>query len=167
MRNKTILAFLLAAAQWPAANVTAATDGTNAMPGMSGMEMSATKMKLAPVKITGAWIRALPSGLPAGGYFALRNDGDKTLELTAASSPSCGMLMLHKSESTGGMSHMSDVTSIEIAPKATLTFAPGGYHLMCMKPKNLKPGDTASVTLTFADGSQADADFAVKTATGN
>ncbi|HVP83411.1 MAG TPA: DUF1775 domain-containing protein [Rhizomicrobium sp.] len=166
----------------PAPTLTVAANDDDSMGGMdmhdhdmhdmAGMDMSAPSSaakpgKVAPVKITDAWIRALPSGLPAGGYFTLRNEGDKTLELTSASSPSCGMLMLHKSENTGGMSHMSDVTSLKIAPKATLTFAPGGYHLMCMKPKALKPGDTASVTLKFTDGSQADANFAVKSATGN
>ncbi len=168
MRNKTNLSFLLAAMLWPTASVIAAADGANSMPEMDmhDMDMSPSA-KPAPVKITDAWMRALPSGLPAGGYFTLRNNGGTQLELTGASSPACGTLMLHKSENTGGMSHMSGVTSIEIAPKGTLAFAPGGYHLMCMNPKDLKPGSTATVTLKFSNGSQADAKFAVRSATGN
>ena len=54
-----------------------------------------------------------------------------------------------------------------LAPHGTLVFAPGGYHLMCMQPKGLKPGDTAPVTLKFRDGSTADARFAIRNAAGN
>ncbi len=39
------------------------------------------------VKITDAWMRALPSNLPAGGYFTLRNESAKPVTLTGASSP--------------------------------------------------------------------------------
>ena len=51
----------------------------------------------APIAITGGWMRALPGNLPAGGYFTLHNGSDKTVTLDGASSPACGILMLHKS----------------------------------------------------------------------
>jgi hypothetical protein len=69
-----------------------------------------------PVVVTQAWIRALPGKLPAGGYFTLRNTGARTLTLSGAASPACGMLMLHKSDTAGGMSSMSDVAAVDIAP---------------------------------------------------
>jgi copper(I)-binding protein len=34
-----------------------------------------------------------------------------------------------------------------------VTFAPGGYHLMCMQP-SMKIGETVNVTLMFQDGSK-------------
>jgi len=67
------------------------------------------------------------------------------------------MLMLHRSENVGGTMRMDDVSSVEVAPGATLKFAPGGYHLMCMDPSPaLKPGARVAVTLSFVDGTKVD-----------
>ena len=43
------------------------------------------------------WIRLLPAGVPAAGYFALRNDTRQRAELVAASSPAYGDVMIHMS----------------------------------------------------------------------
>jgi len=78
------------------------------------------------VTVSDAWMRALPGGLPAGGYFTLRNKTSKTLTLQSASSPACGVLMLHKSDTMGGMATMANVDSIDVRPGGTLEFSPGG-----------------------------------------
>ena len=45
----------------------------------------------------------------------------------------------------------------------SVTFAPAGYHLMCMKPTAaVKPGGTVPVTLTFKDGGTLTGDFPVR-----
>jgi copper(I)-binding protein len=120
----------------------------------------------ADVSVTDAWFRALPSGLPAAGYFTLRNSGG-AIKLTGANSSACGMLMLHKSENTNGMSSMGDVKSVDVPAGGQVAFAPGGYHLMCMAPAAaMKPGAHLSVTLQFLDGSTKTADFAVRNAAG-
>jgi hypothetical protein len=120
----------------------------------------------APV-VSNGWIRILPAGLPAAGYFDLHNGSDKVISLTGAASPACGMLMLHKSEDVGGTMRMEEVASIEVAPGATLKFAPGGYHLMCMPPSaGLKPGGHVAVTLDFADGAKVTSEFVIRNATG-
>ena len=126
----------------------------------------AAPVHAAPV-VSNGWIRLLPAGLPAAGYFDLHNGGDKAISLTGAGSPACGMLMLHKSDNSGGMEHMMDVSSVEVAPGATLKFAPAGYHLMCMDPSPaLKPGARVSVTLEFADGTKLQSQFAIRGANG-
>lgn len=117
--------------------------------------------------VTNAWFRALPNNLPAAGYFTLKNAGPKTVSLTGADSAACGMLMLHKTEQMGGMNHMSMVDSVDVPAGGTLSFAPGGYHLMCMDPTAaLKPGATVPVTLKFSDGTMVKTEFPVKSATG-
>jgi len=122
----------------------------------------------APVGLSGAWFRALPAGLPAAGYFTLHNGGGRMIALTGADSPACGMLMLHKSENMGGMEHMVAVDRIDVAPGATVVFAPGGYHLMCMDPKPaLRPGARVPATLQFSDGTRLQVWFAVRGAAGN
>lgn len=121
----------------------------------------------AAVTVGNGWIRLLPAGLPAAGYFDLHNGSDKPISLTGASSPACGMLMLHKSQNVGGMTRMVDVSSVEVAPRATLKFAPGFYHLMCMKPSPaLNPGAHVAVTLIFSGGTKVTSEFAVRGATG-
>jgi copper(I)-binding protein len=119
------------------------------------------------VTAANGWFRALPANLPPGGYFELRNTGRWPVLLKGAGSPACGMLMLHKSESKNGVGTMEDVSSLEIPAGGTLSFAPGGYHLMCMGPTAaMKPGASVTVTLDFADGTKVSTTFAVKNARG-
>ena len=121
----------------------------------------------ASITITDGWIRAIPNR-PAGGYFTLSNDSGKRVVLTGASSPACGMLMLHKTETESGMADMNDVKDVPIAVGQHVTFAPGGYHLMCMNPTGaVAPGNKVPVTLIFSDGMQVTNTFAVRNATGH
>src|SRR5581483_4410457 len=80
----------------------------------------------ADVRVSDAWIRALPAGLPAAGYFVLHNAGAKDAALTGAQSPACGMLMLHRSTTLNGMSSMNEVLSVTVPAHGRLAFAPGG-----------------------------------------
>lgn len=122
------------------------------------------------LSVTNAWMRALPASVPSGGYFVLHNAGKTSVTLTGASSPACGMLMLHKTSSMDGMSgmaRMDDVSEAEVPAKGTLSFSPGGYHLMCMNATGLlKPGRTVPVTLAFKDGSSLKSVFTVRNAAG-
>jgi hypothetical protein len=122
----------------------------------------------ADIAVSGAWFRSLPSGQPAGGYFIMKNGGAAPVELVAAESAACGMLMLHRTVNSSGASKMLDVKSVSVPAGGTASFAPGGYHLMCMDPgPAMALGKTVSVTLVFSDGSKVHAEFAVKNAAGN
>jgi copper(I)-binding protein len=127
----------------------------------------AAPVNAADLTVTNGWFRALPGGLPSGGYFSLGNSGASPVELTGARSPACGMLMLHQSIDTGGMSRMDDVRRVTVPAGGSVSFSPGGYHLMCMNPTAaMTPGKTVPVTLLFANGTSTDASFAVRNATG-
>lgn len=134
--------------------------------GLAGLLLSA-QARAAAVTVTDAWIRALPGHLPAAGYFVLHNAGSRELSLTGASSPACGMLMLHKSNSDNGMANMKDVDSVAIPAGGSVRFAPGGLHLMCMDPKPLRRGTAVPVTLRFANGETVSVPFAVRNALGH
>jgi len=123
--------------------------------------------------VTNAWMRALPSSVPSGGYFTLHNSGTSPVILTGASSPACGMLMMHQTSSMDGMAGMSgmakmeDISEVEVPAGGTLNFSPGGYHLMCMNASALlKPGASVPVTFAFKDGTSLKAAFAVRNAGG-
>jgi hypothetical protein len=119
------------------------------------------------VSLQNGWLRLLVAARPAGGYFTLTNASGNAKTLTGASSPDCGELMLHESRHEGGQEQMVMVRQVAVPPHGTLSFAPGGYHLMCVRPAaSMKPGDSVPVTLRFADGGTLEADFAVRGATG-
>lgn len=106
--------------------------------------------------VTKPWFRLITPQVPAGGYISLRNGSGKSETLTGVSSPSCGILVLHRTEGD----RMMAVPSITLPPGGSLTLAPGGYHLMCMKP-TVAVGETMQVTLTFQDGATATFAFPV------
>lgn len=104
---------------------------------------------------------------PAAGYFTLTNDSATAQELVGAASPGCGMLMLHQSMETGGVSRMMYVAGVTVPAHGKVTFTPGGYHLMCMSPAAvLRPGKSVPVTLTFKGGATLTASFPVESAGG-
>jgi hypothetical protein len=106
-------------------------------------------------------MRFIIKARPAAGYFTLNNATAKPVELTGASSSACGMLMLHQSTQEKGVEKMRMVDKVPVPAHGTVSFAPGGYHLMCMNPK-MNVGDTVPVTLTFAGGEKVTAQFPVK-----
>ena len=121
----------------------------------------------APLEVSDGWIRAMPAGIPSGGYFTLHNRSGKNATLTGASAPACGNLMLHKSEMTGGMSSMHHVDEVDVPAGGSIAFAPGGYHLMCMQVTSaITPGAKVPVTLLFKDGSKLTVPFEVRNAAG-
>jgi copper(I)-binding protein len=106
-----------------------------------------------PVTAVKPWVRYLLPSIPAAGYMTLQNNGGTDAVLTAAASPACAMLMLHKSQDNSGMAMMMDVTTITIPAHGAVSLAPGGYHLMCMTP-SMKLGQTVTMVLTFQDGTK-------------
>ena len=120
------------------------------------------------VTIEKPWIRLIIKARPAAGYFTLHNNGDKAVVLTGASSSGCGMAMLHQSKEVNGVEKMLPVKSVTVKPHGTLSFAPGGYHVMCMKPQSsMVIGKSVPMTLKFAGGETLTAQFPVKGPGGN
>lgn len=105
------------------------------------------------VSVSKCWIRAMPAGIPSGGFFEVTNSSDKPIQLTGVDSDAFGMAMLHQTQSNGSMSKMVMVDTATVPAKGTLSFAPGDYHVMLEEPKQaLKIGSTISLTLSFSDG---------------
>jgi len=113
-----------------------------------------------PVTVTDSWFRYIIPEVPAGGYMTLKNSSSQPMVLTGASSAACKMLMLHRTEESGGVDRMVPVASVTVPPHGTFRFAQGGYHVMCMGP-DMHVGQNVTVTLMFADGSRIPVPFAV------
>lgn len=118
----------------------------------AALPLAAAAAAPAGVSVSQPWMRYLLPSIPAAGYMVLHNSGDAEAVLTGASSPACGMLMLHESQDASGMAMMTSVPDVAVPAHGSVSFAPGGYHLMCMQP-NMKVGAQVPVMLDFKDGS--------------
>lgn len=105
------------------------------------------------VEVRDPWIRHMPGDAPSGGYFQLHNGTDSTVRLVAAESPAFRRVMLHRSGSDEGGSRMEHVDRVDVPAGEEVDFAPGGYHLMLMAPREeVAVGEEVDLTLRFADG---------------
>lgn len=112
------------------------------------------------VTVMNSWFRYIIPQVPAGGYMTLKNTSSQDMVLTGASSAACGMLTLHRTETSGGVDRMVPVARVTVPAHGTFRFAEGGYHMMCMNPV-MHIGQSVMVTLMFADGSRVPVPFVV------
>lgn len=123
--------------------------GPDAKPGMSASE--------------GRLVLPVIAERPAVVYFTLRNDGSAPVTLAGVHVSGAGKAEMHKTE--GGA--MSPVDAVELAPGATIAFAPGGYHVMAFDlADTLKAGGAAELTLTFSDGDKLSMPLRIETMGG-
>lgn len=116
----------------------------------------------AGISVEKQWIRFIIRARPAAGFFTIKNDTAKAVELISASSPACGSMMLHRSKEENGVDKMLPVEDVTVPAHGTFDFQPGGYHIMCMNPQaSMKVGSTVPVTLKFMTGQTVTAQFKV------
>ena len=115
------------------------------------------------LKVEHAWIRAAPPGATMlAGYAVLHNSGDAPVVVHAASSGDFAAVSIHETIEVDGVERMQTLEQVEMAPSATVTFAPGGKHFMLMRPsRTLAPGATVTVHLETNDSDGVDANFVV------
>ena len=108
----------------------------------------------AGVSVRDAWIREAPPGVGVmAGYMELRNNTSGPQILVAASSSGFESVMFHRTIIKDGIAGMVHAPQVELTANASLIFAPGGYHLMLMKPKRtLRAGDPVVINLEFRGG---------------
>jgi copper(I)-binding protein len=113
-----------------------------------------------------AWIRTAPPGaMMLAGYAMLRNAGDARIIVTGADSEQFVDVSLHQSIEEKGVERMRPLGTIEIAPGASVEFAPGGKHFMLMRPKReLGAGSKVKIHISTSSGAGADAEFVVRDA---
>ncbi|HEU5359022.1 MAG TPA: copper chaperone PCu(A)C [Gemmatimonadales bacterium] len=90
-------------------------------------------------------------GGPGGAYFTIVNGGpDDTL--IGVASPDADTVMMHESETTGGMVKMDMTAAVPVPAGDTVRFAPGRRHVMLTGlHRTLIAGDSLRLTLTFRE----------------
>lgn len=120
----------------------------------------------AALTVSDAWIRSpAPGGQTAAGYFKLANHTAKAVVLTGAQSDACASIEMHTTESDGTTMRMRPLDHVEVPPGGTVTFEPGGHHLMLLHYAGVT-APTIDVTLRFEDGTNLRVPFEVRSLSG-
>jgi len=119
---------------------------------------------LGDLAIGQPWARATAPSAPAGGgYLTITNHGATPDRLIAVRSPAANLIQIHEMKMEGDVMRMRELDhGLEIAPGATATLSPGGFHLMMMGLKGqLKQGTKVPVTLVFEKAGSIDIELDV------
>lgn len=104
------------------------------------------------------WARATPGGARTGAtYLALKNNGDSPDQLVGATTSVAEKVQFHSVVEENGVSSMREMPIIDLPPGSTVTFSPGGMHIMLVGLKQpLKEHQTFQLILTFAKAGKLD-----------
>jgi len=84
----------------------------------------------------------------SAGYFALTNNTDDVITVSSVVSPEFESVEIHESLLENGVAKMRRIPELSIPARSTVTFEPGGKHLMLKRPV----GNAAQVSLNFLSG---------------
>lgn len=110
------------------------------------------------VIVDDAWSRAsIGMNRPGAAYMTIRNLGAETETLVGIRTDLAMMPEIHLSATNEqGVSTMTPMGDIEIAPDEAVALEPGGLHVMLMRlSRPMIEGETFALTLVFADGDEA------------
>lgn len=126
---------------------------------------AAANYKLGALEIDQPWARATPATAKAGGgYLTIKNTGTAPDRLVAAKTTAADKAQVHEMKMEGSIMRMREVENgLDIPPGATVTLAPGGFHVMLMGLKApLKQGSKVPLTLVFEKAGSIDVDLDVE-----
>jgi copper(I)-binding protein len=132
---------------------------------LAGMFVSAAQILAAPtpevISVRDAIIRPAAPGQPmTAAYMTLVSADARPLRLTSVRCACAGMVSPHESKLVNGVMTMRPATAVVVPPHGSISFQPGGLHLMVMDLKRaIHPGDRVSMSLTFDRGAPIAARF--------
>jgi copper(I)-binding protein len=112
----------------------------------------ACQPKPTGLSIDGVWARPGKSGDNSAAYFTINNLDGQGDSLLSASTDVAQAAELHMSMMQGGAITMQRQDQVDIPVSGKVEFRPGGLHVMLIGlNRDLKAGDTFTLTLTFAN----------------
>lgn len=120
----------------------------------------------AAVQVTEARIRVpVPGQDKTAAYLTIENGSKTPFVLTAIESAGARAIEMHTIDRDGDTVRMRRLPEVVVEPGATVTFAPGGLHLMIFGVT--EPIDPFTATLVAADGRRLEVSFATLALGGN
>lgn len=103
-----------------------------------------------------------PMAKTAAIYMVLMNHGMATDVLTSVATPAASHASAHQTIDDNGVMKMREIERIELVQHGTVTFAPGGYHIMLVGlAAPLKAGQTFPLVMTFEKAGDVTVDVQV------
>jgi len=120
------------------------------------VDVSADTVQEGDITIETAWARAsIGTMRPAAAYLTIKNSGKASDVLLSIKTEVAGVAEVHKTIMKDNVSKMGPVGPLPINAGDTITFVPGGLHIMMMMlKKTLKKGETLPMTLIFEKAGQ-------------
>lgn len=105
--------------------------------------------------VQNAWMRKAPGVDTAAVYMVLRNTGTQPVTVVGVQSPIASHVMMHETSEVDGQSRMRMLDKVVVAPGQSVTFAPGGKHVMLSGfNQSVAVGQRVPLVLMLADGEQ-------------
>ncbi|MCW3473635.1 copper chaperone PCu(A)C [Limobrevibacterium gyesilva] len=102
------------------------------------------------MQVQNAWARATAPSAKVGGVFLTLIDSGGPDRLVSVASPVAATAELHETVNDQGIMKMRAVPVLPLEAGKPVELKPGSYHIMLMDLKRqLKPGDSFPITLTF------------------
>lgn len=127
--------------------------------------VSAHEYKVGDLIVDHPVAKATPATAMTGaGYMSITNTGDTTDSLIAVEAD-FPRVMIHDTKVENDVASMFHIEAAEIAPGETITFAPGGKHIMFMGLDGdpFEAGEVVEATLVFEKAGRIDVNFNVET----
>jgi protein SCO1/2 len=101
-----------------------------------------------------AWVReALPSSTVNAGYMTLENHSKEPQTLVSIKTDAFASVEFHQMTTKDGLMSMQSLPTVKIPANTTVSFTPGGKHLMMHQPKqDFVKGQSIKLTLHFESG---------------
>jgi copper(I)-binding protein len=97
----------------------------------------------------------------------VENTGTEGDRLVAASSDAAGVVQVHETTMADGTATMAEVEGVDVPAGGSVTFEPGGYHVMLMEiPEALEVGSSIDVTLSFEGAGDVEVTAEIREFTG-
>lgn len=106
------------------------------------------------LSVRDAWVRpAPPDGRMTAAYFVIENPGSAPAALTGVECAAFSLAEIHETVVVDGMSRMRERPRVEVPAGGALSLAPGGLHVMLMRPVGSMPSEgEVPLVLVFEDG---------------
>ena len=117
------------------------------------VEPAIAQGQAGPLIVQNAWMRAVPGADTAAVYLVLKNTGTQPVIVVGVNSPAASHVMVHETSNVNGQSQMRMHDKLVVAPGQSVSFQPGGLHIMLsgMK-KRITIGQTVPLILLLANG---------------
>lgn len=116
---------------------------------LSALLMMACSETKAPLTARDVVVSQAVPGMPmSAGYFELTNNSGQAISISHVTSPQFASVQMHETIIEEEVARMIPLEILVLQPGETVSFKPGGKHLMLMRPSD----DIDSVTLQFFAG---------------